>query len=73
MARSRKPCDFCSEDTEFIIEERYPQGHYHCLYYEIDWGNKYLTFISQAEFDDGLDEVSMDIQMNYCPVCGRCL
>lgn len=71
MARARKPCDFCSEDTEFLIEERYPHGCYHGLYYEIDWSNRYITFISQAEIDEETDEVSMDIKMNYCPVCGR--
>ena len=73
MARSRTPCDFCSEDTEFLIEERHPYGHYHGLYYEIDWLNKYITFVSQFDCDEGMDEVAMDIKMNYCPVCGRCM
>ena len=65
----RKPCDFCSGEYEADpVEGR--NGFY--LWTEAHPENNLLSFLAQANDEEGyLIEGHMDVQMNYCPVCGR--
>lgn len=69
MARRIKPCDFCGEETASNYKEG-PNGY--CIWYEVYPFNNLIAFIAQANTEEGdLIEESLDIEMNYCPVCGR--
>ena len=65
----KKACDFCQEDhaTDYI-EHR--NGY--CLWAEFYPFNNLISVIAQANDEDGdLIEDAVNIQMNYCPMCGR--
>ena len=67
MARKNEPCEFCSD-------EHYTNDEYHGLQLsmEVYPDNNLIAIMAQGTMDDGhFAEHKMDIQMNYCPVCGR--
>lgn len=67
--RKIKPCDFCSGDYEqdYIMDRN---GY--CLWLDVNPFDNVMTVSAQANTEDGfMMEHSMDIQMNYCPMCGR--
>lgn len=67
--RRRKECEFCSGDYEqdYVIDRN---GY--CLWTEIYPFNNVISVFAQANTEDGfMMEHSIDIQMNYCPMCGR--
>ncbi len=69
MSRARKPCDFCNGEYESKYKE-HRNGY--CIWVEVYPTNSLLTFMAQANDDLGeMIEDGIDIQMNYCPVCGR--
>lgn len=69
MARSRKPCEFCEDD--WVTDYKEHRNGY-CLYAEIYPFNNLIAVISQANDEEGeLIEDAIEIQMNFCPVCGR--
>lgn len=42
------------------------------IWYEVYPFNNLITVISQAQDEEGeMIEASVEIPMNYCPVCGR--
>ena len=65
----KAPCDFCNGEYEAeYIEHR--NGY--CLWLEVYPFNNVMAVMSQANDENGeLIEDHIDIQMNYCPVCGR--
>ena len=69
MARKRTPCDFCSGD----YEAEYIDGRNGlCIWMEIYPFNNLIAVMVQANDENGeMMENVMEIQMNYCPVCGR--
>ena len=69
MARSKKPCEFCNGEYESeYVENR--NGY--CLWVEVYPDNNLISVLAQANDEDGyMMEGHIDIQMNYCPVCGR--
>ena len=68
MAR-KKPCEFCEE--EWASDYKDHRNGY-CLYMEVYPFNNKIVVISQANDELGeMIEDCIDIQMNYCPVCGR--
>lgn len=69
MGRRLKPCDFCEDNfTSDYIEDK--NGY--CLWMEVYPFNNLIAVIAQANDEEGsLIENAIDIQMNYCPVCGR--
>ena len=69
MARKIKPCEFCEAETA----SDYVEGRNgFCIWYEVYPFNNLIAFIAQANSEGGeLIEGSLDIEMNYCPVCGR--
>ena len=69
MARSKKHCDFCSGDYE---SEYIMMRNGYCLWAEVYPFNNVISVLAQANDEDGyMMENHIDIQMNYCPVCGR--
>lgn len=69
MARRTKPCEFCEEDntTDYIEHQN---GY--CLWAEIYPFNNVILVFAQANDENGeMMEDKVEIQMNYCPVCGR--
>jgi len=70
MARRRlKPCDFCAETT-FSDYKEHRNGY--CLWYESYPFNNLFSVICQANDEEGeVIEDSINIEMNFCPVCGR--
>lgn len=69
MGRKLKPCEFCEEDNA----SDYVEGRNgFCIWYEVYPFNNVIALMAQANTEDGfMMENSIDIQMNYCPVCGR--
>lgn len=69
MGRKIKACDFCNGE----YESEYLEGRNgFCVWLEVYPFNNLLTFMAQANDEDGdLIERGMDVQMNFCPVCGR--
>ena len=67
--RKKTPCEFCSGEyeSEYIIRRN---GY--CLWLEVYPDNNLISALAQANDEDGyMIEEHIDIQMNYCPVCGR--
>ena len=70
MARARKPCEFCEE--EHYLEQESKIEIHHQLLVEVYPQNSHIAVFSFAQDDcSEMNELSMDIEMNYCPVCGR--
>lgn len=69
MARKRIPCEFCNGE----YEPEYIEGRNgYCLWMEVYPENNLIGVIAQCNDDMGdMIERSVEIQMNYCPVCGR--
>lgn len=69
MGRKRTPCEFCEADTSSeYVEHR--NGY--CLWMEVYPFNGIIAAIAQANDETGeMIEDSIEIAMNYCPVCGR--
>ena len=69
MARARKPCEFCEAES-FNSEDGSGK---HQLYLEIYPENNFIGITSFAtnENTEETEEICMNIEMNYCPVCGR--
>lgn len=64
----KKPCEFCEE--EHWNHEDGTNGHQ--LYIEIYPLNNLIGITSFARREDGeIEEMAAQIEMNYCPVCGR--
>ena len=69
MARRTKPCEFCNDEYEVEYIE-HKNGY--CLWLEVYPFNNVMTVLCQANDENGeMIEDHVDIQMNYCPVCGR--
>ena len=65
MARGRKPCEFCSDDRDF-------DRNGFCVWLETYPMNAQMAFMAQANDENGeMMEECIEVQMNYCPVCGR--
>ena len=64
-----KPCEFCSGE----YEAPYIMGrNSYCLWMEVYPFNNVISVFAQANDEDGyMIEKNIDIQMNYCPECGR--
>ena len=69
MARAKKPCEFCETDT-YTSEEGTGR---HQLYVEIYPDNNFIGITSFAtnENTEETEEIYMQIEMNFCPCCGR--
>ncbi len=66
--RRKKPCEFCEEDNWYSKEGTGA----HQLAIEFYFGNNLLGITSFADGADGeTEELQEDIELNYCPVCGR--
>lgn len=69
MARGRKLCEFCSDDRE--VEYKDSRNGF-CVWLETYPLNNIMAFMAQANDENGeMMEESVEVQMNYCPVCGR--
>ena len=68
--RKRKPCEFCEQEQ--IIQTDYDARNVSAQV-EIYPDNCLLAFVVQGKSDDGelTHEQSFDIEMAFCPVCGR--
>jgi len=68
MARKRSPCWFCeSEHMDTTTDERGIQ-----LTAEVYPDNELIGIVVNGNPDGGeFVEIQMDIEMHYCPVCGR--
>ena len=67
MARKTTPCEFCEQ-------EHYTNDEHHGLQLilEVYPDNNLIAIMAQGTMENGhYAEHKMDIQMNYCPVCGR--
>lgn len=75
MARRTKPCFFCEEEwvsENDAMTHDYEGGHHHSAWFEVYPFNHFMTVISHAQSPDSeLDEIMFDINLNYCPECGR--
>lgn len=69
MARAKKPCEFCEAESYNQTEGT---GK-HSLYVEIYPDNQFIGITSFAtnENTEEVEEICFEIEMNYCPVCGR--
>lgn len=69
MGRTKQPCEFCNGEYESTYKEH---NNGYCIWIEVYPDNQNLSFIAQANGEDEyMIEDSIDVQMNYCPVCGR--
>ena len=67
--RKTKPCGFCEEDHTTDYKE-HRNGY--CLWAEVYPLNNLISVIAQANDEEGeMIEDAIEIQMNYCPECGR--
>ena len=67
-SRKRIPCDFCEEEN-WWTEEGSP-GHQMSI--EVYPFNNILSITSFANTETGeSNEISVSLEMNYCPKCGR--
>lgn len=67
MAR-RKPCEFCDDDHWWTEEGA--DGHQICV--EVYPYNNMIGITSFAcRLNEETDEMHIELEMNYCPVCGR--
>ena len=67
--RKVKACDFCN--GEYESEYRDHRNGY-CLWMEVYPNNHLIAVIAQANDENGdMIEDFLNIEMNYCPVCGR--
>lgn len=67
--RKRKPCEFC--DGEYEGETRENRNGYY-IWLEVYPFNNIMAFMAQANDENGeLIEDYIQVQMNYCPICGR--
>ena len=68
MNRKKSPCDFCEEDNWY--SEDGSNGHQ--ISVEIYPFNNVLSFTSFSNTESGeSEELSAQIEMNFCPKCGR--
>lgn len=70
--RKKTPCEFCSENAQWD-DLGYVEGRNgFCIWLEIYPMNNVMSMMGQANDEDGfMQEAHFDVQMNYCPVCGR--
>lgn len=69
MSRRRRPCEFCDGNWESDYRD-HRNGY--CLWLEIYPFNNLIAAIAQANDEEGeMIEDSIEIEMNFCPVCGR--
>ena len=67
--RKIKPCDFCSGEYETEYKE-HRNGY--CIWLEVYPENNLIAFMAQSNDDIGeMMEDYIEVQMNFCPVCGR--
>lgn len=67
--RRIKPCEFCEDNTASDYIER---RNGYCLWMEVYPFDGNIKVICQANDELGeLIEDYLDIEMNYCPRCGR--
>ena len=67
MARKRTPCQFCEQ-------EHYTNDTFHGvqLSTEVYPDNRLIGITATGTAEDGTYvELRQDIEMNFCPVCGR--
>ena len=66
---SRKPCELCNEEFESEYKE-HRNGY--CIWLEVYPTNNVMACMAQANDDSGeMIEDFIEVQMNYCPNCGR--
>lgn len=69
MKRKKTPCEFCGGEYESEYKE-HRNGY--CLWMEVYPDNNLISVLCQANDDVGdMIEDGIDIQMNFCPECGR--
>lgn len=69
MGRKRTPCDFCGDEYEGEYKD-HRNGY--CLWLEVYPFNNIIAAIAQANDEIGeMIEDSLQVEMNFCPVCGR--
>lgn len=65
----KKPCEFCNGEFESEYKE-HRNGY--CIWLEVYPENNVMAFMAQANDDLGeMIEDYVEVQMNYCPNCGR--
>jgi len=67
MARKKEPCPFCED-------EHYTNDEFHGIQLstEVYPDNMLIGIAATGTAEDGTYvELKQDIQMNYCPLCGR--
>lgn len=67
MARKTTPCEFCSD-------EHYTNDEHHGLQLsmEVYPDNNLIAIMAAGTMESGsFAELKQEIQMNFCPVCGR--
>ena len=70
MAKKSKPCDFCEE--EHYMEANSRAEIHHDLLVEVYPFNGHIAVLSYAQDDTcDMNELTLEIPLNYCPVCGR--
>ena len=67
MGRKIKPCWFCESEHFDTVEEHGMQ-----LVAEVYPNNLLIGITASGNMEDGnFREARIDIEMNFCPVCGR--
>lgn len=65
----KKPCEFCNGEYE---SEYISHRNGYCIWIEVYPFNNFMSFMAQANDEFGeMIEDCIDVQMNYCPKCGR--
>lgn len=66
--RKQRPCEFCEEDNWYSKDGT--GSHQLCI--EVYPVNNFIGITSFADGSGGeTEELQEEIEMNYCPVCGR--
>ena len=65
----KRPCEFCNGEYESEYKDR---GNGYCIWLEVYPENNVMAFMAQANDEMGeMIEDYIEVQMNYCPNCGR--
>ena len=65
----KKACDFCSGEYE---SEYITHRNGYCIWLEVYPFNNVMAFMAQSnDENEEMIEDYIEVQMNYCPICGR--
>ena len=65
----KRPCEFCNGEYESEYKDR---RNGYCIWLEVYPENNVMAFMAQANDEMGeMIEDYIEVQMNYCPNCGR--